>query len=134
MKIFAEQLKALREQEGISQTRLDTQLDLGPKETYLLEHDLKEPNLAELRALASYFKCSVDYLLGISEVCNYHSIVNEVTSLREANEKLNADLLNAVMDHAILKTELDNYRALGRGAGGLYTVKDGIIVKLPTDW
>jgi len=62
--MFARRLKLLRENKGISQEELARSLLVAPSTISMYEQGRREPDHDKLRALASYFSVSVDYLLG----------------------------------------------------------------------
>lgn len=69
MKIFAERLKELRNEAGISQIALS--LALGYTQSVICEWErgTVEPKLGALIALSKYFDVSCDYLSGLSDEC-----------------------------------------------------------------
>ena len=61
-------MRELREERGLTQQELATELNLNPV-TYLhYEKDQREPPLCVLADMAEYFGVSVDYLLGLKEI------------------------------------------------------------------
>ena len=65
--IFAEKLKELRIEKGLTQAQLAQQLNLHCV-TYLhYEKEQREPPLSILADMALYFQVSTDYLLGLTE-------------------------------------------------------------------
>lgn len=65
---FAERLKALREEAGMTQAQLARQVHLDPTtiSTYESKDD-RLPSLTVLKAMADFFGVSTDYLLGRSD-------------------------------------------------------------------
>ncbi len=64
MKIFAERLKDLRNEKGISQSKLAALIEVSPAVVCYWETDRSEPTAPNLVKLSDYFNVSVDYLLG----------------------------------------------------------------------
>ncbi len=65
--IFAQRLKSLRKEKGLSQTELAKALNLTQRKISYLETGQFEPDLAILWAIGDYFGVSCDYLIGKSE-------------------------------------------------------------------
>ena len=59
-----ERLKALRKDNGLTQTELAKILGIGQTTIAAYESGLHEPQIFSLIAYADYFECSVDYLVG----------------------------------------------------------------------
>lgn len=64
MKIFAERLKDLRMEKGISQGKLAELLEVSPAVVCYWETDRSEPTAPNLVKISDFFNVSVDYLLG----------------------------------------------------------------------
>ena len=64
---FAERLKALRLEAGLSQDALAKEVGLTHTAIGLWEQKKRVPNLEAAAALAQYFKVSLGYLAGIEE-------------------------------------------------------------------
>lgn len=64
MGTFAENLRTLRKEAGLSQLSLALELDLAQKSIDYFEHGTKVPSVATIVSIADYFHVSVDYLLG----------------------------------------------------------------------
>ena len=64
MKIFAERLKELRTERGISQAALAEALQLSKGIICYWETDKSEPTALNIVKLADFFEVSADYLLG----------------------------------------------------------------------
>jgi len=64
MSKFAERLKELRNQRGLSQYKLADLLDVSPSTVAAWEVGRNEPNYDMLKKIADFFEVSVDYLLG----------------------------------------------------------------------
>lgn len=64
MKIFADRLKDLRSEKGVSQAQLAKTLGVSFGIVCYWETDRSEPTAPNLVKIADYFGVSVDYLLG----------------------------------------------------------------------
>lgn len=67
MNKFAERLKNLREETGISQSQLARETKLSQAAISLWEDGKRQPNAEAITTLALYFKITSDYLLGLSD-------------------------------------------------------------------
>ncbi len=64
MKVFAERLKELRKERGVSQAELGKSLQVSFSVVCYWETDRSEPTAPNLVKIADYFGVTVDYLLG----------------------------------------------------------------------
>lgn len=67
MKTFAETLKQLRTKTQTPQKELSDLLGVTIRQYQRYETGKSEPNITMLIALADYFDCSIDYLVGRSD-------------------------------------------------------------------
>ena len=65
MKIFAERLRELRTEKGMSMKQLAKQLNTTDAAISNWENDINEPKITYLKSIALYFKVTTDYLLGL---------------------------------------------------------------------
>ncbi len=61
-------LKALREEKGITQKRLAEKVNTSQQNIHRYESGLSEPGLETLKSLADFFETSIDYLLGNTDI------------------------------------------------------------------
>lgn len=66
--IFCERLKNLREHHGWSQRQVADLINIKYQTYYNYESGRREPSIDILTQLATFFNCSVDYLIGLSDV------------------------------------------------------------------
>ena len=64
---FAERLRQLREERGVSQAAVSKVLGVSRYSVYAYEKGKSAPTLDGLVALADYFDVTLDYLLGRSD-------------------------------------------------------------------
>lgn len=64
---FAQQLREIREEEGLSQTQLAKALNFSQSTIAKWESGDHEPELDIVIKVAKFFKCSTDYLLGVED-------------------------------------------------------------------
>ena len=64
---FRERLKELREEKGIGQVQLATEINVSKGIISLWENGLREPKLSNLVSLALYFKVSINFLAGLED-------------------------------------------------------------------
>lgn len=67
MKIFAQRLKSLRKEIGLSQEALAKKLNLDKSTIAKYETEKTSPSIEMLIIFAKFFKVSTDYLLGLEE-------------------------------------------------------------------
>jgi len=60
-------LKKLRQQNGMSQERLAQQLHITQQAVYKYESGISQPDIERMKELASFFHTSVDYLIGYTD-------------------------------------------------------------------
>lgn len=65
MKIFAERLRELRLEKGLSMKQLAKELNTTDAAISYWENDVNEPKITYLKVIALYFNVSTDYLLGL---------------------------------------------------------------------
>lgn len=75
--MFAESLKSLRENEGLSQKSLANQIKVSQPTIAAYESGKREPDFATLIKLADFFQISIDYLMGRTEYKNYTERASE---------------------------------------------------------
>jgi len=87
---FGERLRSLREKNNLTQKDLASILNVSHSNISKYEAGSLEPNLAFINKASKYFKVSIDYLLGNSNIPNPDN-----PQLQEANElmKVDPDLL-----------------------------------------
>ena len=71
---FAENLKRLREEKGLTMAELGKEIGKGTTTIADMESGARLPKIDTAKILANYFKVSVDYLLGETNVRNPYSI------------------------------------------------------------
>ncbi len=67
MKVFAERLKELREENGLSQVQLAKQINVSSVAISRWERRERIPNIENLYYIANFFKVSADYLIGLED-------------------------------------------------------------------
>lgn len=67
MSKFAERLKELRQEKGLSLLTLSKEVGISDVALGRWENNLRTPNIDSLIILAKYFKVSADYLLGLED-------------------------------------------------------------------
>lgn len=79
---FADRLRSLRNDRGLSQQELAKQLGCVSKSSVnMYERGEREPDFEKLEAIADYFNVDMDYLLGKSDVPNRYRVLMD--SMRE---------------------------------------------------
>ena len=65
MSIFAQRLRELRQEKGLSMKQLAKELNTTDAAISNWENEINEPKISYLKAIAQYFNVSADYLLGL---------------------------------------------------------------------
>ena len=63
MSIFAQRLRELRQEKGLSMKQLAKELNTTDAAVSNWENEINEPKISYLKAIAQYFNVSADYLL-----------------------------------------------------------------------
>lgn len=67
MKIFAERLRELRTEKGMSMKQLAKELNTTDAAISNWENSINEPKITYLKVIAVYFGVTTDYLLGLED-------------------------------------------------------------------
>ena len=67
MKIFAERLKELRQEEKLSTKKMGEKIGVSDATISRWENNLADPPIESLKKIAEYFKVSADYLIGLED-------------------------------------------------------------------
>lgn len=67
MNKFAERLKELRNEKGISQIKLAKFINVSDASINRWEKDLNSPSIESIIELCKFFECSSDYLIGLQD-------------------------------------------------------------------
>jgi transcriptional regulator with XRE-family HTH domain len=67
MKIFAERLRELRTEKGLSMKQFAAIVDATDAAVSNWENNINEPKITYLKSIAEYFGVSCDYLLGLED-------------------------------------------------------------------
>lgn len=70
MPSFADRLRLLRNQKGLSQADFAKQIKISKSSVNMYERGEREPSFKTLEIIADYFNVDMDYLLGKSEIVN----------------------------------------------------------------
>lgn len=78
---FANRLKSLRNNRGVTQTKLAEYLNVSQNAIYNWENGKREPSFSMLEKIAAFYDVSIDYLLGTEikyeATSNYEDIRND---------------------------------------------------------
>lgn len=97
-------LKALREEKGISQQRLAEKINTNQQNIHRYEHGFYEPDIQTLKLLANFFETSIDYLVGNTDIRHKIEAVqsfdlnNDETVLIEKYRRLTLNARGSVMN------------------------------------
>lgn len=67
MSIFAQRLRELRQEKGLSMKQLAKQIDTTDAAISNWENEINEPKISYLKTLAQFFNVTADYLLGLED-------------------------------------------------------------------
>lgn len=76
--MIGKRIKILREELGLKQDELAKQLSVSPSAIGMYERNLREPNNELTLKFADFFKVSIDYLLGKTDIRNPGEQINDV--------------------------------------------------------
>ena len=65
MKVFAQRLRELRQEKGLSMKQLAKELNTTDAAISNWENEINEPKISYLFSIAEFFNVSADYLLGL---------------------------------------------------------------------
>jgi transcriptional regulator with XRE-family HTH domain len=74
---FGERLRTLRLGKGLTQKHLAVYFKLSESTIGMYERGEREPSFQLIKAFASYFEVSIDYLLGITDVPSSSQTIRE---------------------------------------------------------
>lgn len=104
-------LKALREEKGISQQKLAEKINTNQQNIHRYEHGFYEPDIQTLKLLAEFFETSIDYLVGYTDVRHKVEAIqpldlnDEEAALIEKYRQLGRNARNSVVN--VIDTFLD---------------------------
>ncbi len=67
MDIFAQRLRELRQEKGLSMKQLAKEIGTTDAAISNWENEINEPKISYLKSIAIFFSVSTDYLLGLEE-------------------------------------------------------------------
>lgn len=111
-------IKELRLEKGLSMSQVSKELGM-PYTTYVsYENEDREPNFKTLKLLADYFNCSVDYLIGRSNI--------------NSKETLSSQRIKSSRENIGL-SQTDLAKKVGISKQTLYKYENGIITNIPIE-
>lgn len=94
---FNTRLKYLRENANISQQALADRIGISKSSINMYERGEREPGLETLEAIADFFNCDMDYLLGKSDVHNkYKASIPTATNIIPLSKTKKVPLLGSI--------------------------------------
>lgn len=110
---FAENLKSLRKQTGITQERLADVLGVSPQAVSRWESEVTYPDITMLPTIASFFNVTLDDLMGMEKIRDESDLNNIFEEYRKNGSKgLVAENIRLLRE--ALKRYPDNYELLRR--------------------
>jgi transcriptional regulator with XRE-family HTH domain len=91
MATFGQRLKRLREEKELSQQELAKLFSLSQSTIAYYELDKKQPSQKTLQRLAEFFGCTVDYILGRTDIRNPDQPDEDIVAFLRAAEDLTED-------------------------------------------
>ena len=107
-------IKLLREEYNMTQQELADKLDGAKSTVAMYEKGDRKPSLEVLIKLSSIFNCSIDYLMGNSDIRNANGQIDEVLNeamigmSKEEYEKLSETQKKQIRDFALFVKNQDN--------------------------
>ena len=130
--MIGNRLKMLREELGLKQEELAKKMSVSPSAIGMYERNLREPNNELTIKFAELFKCSVDYLLGKSDIRNTIIPTSKIPILGTVKAGYDWLVEENVVDYITLKENIPNineYYALKiTGDSMLPLLSDGDLV------
>lgn len=80
---FAENIKRLREQQGLIQKQVALELGIGYSNYNKMENGVREPSVAELQKLAKLFNITVDELINPEEIAPKEVVIEDKSSIEQ---------------------------------------------------
>lgn len=92
--MFGNRLKQLRTENGLTQQDLADILKVSPSTIGMYEQNRRDPDTNTIKSLAVHFSVSTDWLLGLTDVPNVHSVIKIREEAKQAEEiiKIDSDL------------------------------------------
>lgn len=66
--VIAQRIKELRLENKVSQKKLADAIGVDKRAVIYWEQEVNEPKATYIRNIATYFGCTADYLLGLSDI------------------------------------------------------------------
>ncbi|NFQ84139.1 helix-turn-helix transcriptional regulator [Clostridium sporogenes] len=95
MKTIGERIKELREAKGINQLELSKILNVHKGSVSNWENNKRTPDTDMLTKIADFFNCSIDYLLGITDIKNKINTIDLFTMPGKLTTDILQDLINS---------------------------------------
>ena len=92
MKIFAERLRKLRKEKGLSQAELAHELNVASNTVSIWELGKRMPEEKTIKQIATYFVTAEEYLLGENEYPDLDSMVEELRRLNRIGNNFGNNL------------------------------------------
>ncbi|EPY6430862.1 helix-turn-helix domain-containing protein [Clostridium sporogenes] len=118
MKSIGERIKELREQNGLNQMELAKILNVHKGSVSNWENNKRTPDADMLIKIAKYFDCSIDFLLGNTDIKNSLDSFNNAGNLKNILELLsdntnltekdlnNLENFSTIIDHKLKEANL----------------------------
>jgi transcriptional regulator with XRE-family HTH domain len=109
---FMNRIKKLREENDITQEELAQKLEMSKGIISLYEKEIRKPSLEVLIKLSEIFDCSIDYLLGKTDVRKQGKIklddidIAFASGVKGLNDENKETLIN-IMESLLAKQELE---------------------------
>lgn len=97
--LFCERLKQLRKKDKLTQGELASKLNIDRSTLTYYETGYRIPDIQKVALIADYFRVSVDYMLGRTNVRKYIPKDNEVIELLEQFYSLSRKDQNMILHH-----------------------------------
>ncbi len=74
MDVFAQRLRELRQEKGLSMKQLAKEIGTTDAAISNWENEINEPKISYLKSIAVFFNVSTDYLLGLKTKISYNRL------------------------------------------------------------
>ena len=103
-------LSLIRKQNDVSQLKLANAIGVSRSTVAMWETEKSQPDNDALIALAKYFNCTTDYLLGITDEPN---LVHHDTGVDHEGERVYIDVVKSYLDKGLTKEDIDEFIQMG---------------------
>jgi len=106
-------IEILRKQLGLSQEEFAQKVNMTQQRISSYEKGKREPDLETIKQFSDFFDCSIDYLLGKSDIKNSEKLISNIfgtSSLKELQELTAEEISDALKIYKEMKKRVSTNR------------------------